>query len=136
MGYEESFIKVEKVHQLDNPERFRRVSDALKENGATIYAIVKVVQPLSFFEEYQEGIKEDLGVGMYLWVGGERRAPWDALYDLYKEDESYKYKWFFVSNYNRDDIQKLVRNEGPNEKYDFGKQFVDFQKAASIIKES
>lgn len=75
MGYQENFLKFNKrdmKYFMNNIEKYKEV---FEEYGVRIYCSVKLLKPLSFECEYQIGIEnEDLPVGEYIWIGGERRG--------------------------------------------------------------
>lgn len=110
MGYDESFLRLNKKDMKYFVENIEKYEKAFNEFGSDIYAHMKLLKPLKFGVAYGCNVEEvDLPVGEYIWVGGARRGFIYAMQEseILKDMKPIELNPTFVSNYDFDEIRRL-----------------------------
>ena len=114
MGYDESFLRLNKKDMKYFVENIEKYKKAFNDFGSDIYCHVKLLKPLKFGVAYGYDVEEeDLPIGEYIWVGGERRG---FLYAMQESPILWNMEYIdlnptFVSNYDYDEIKRLQKDD-------------------------
>lgn len=124
MGYDESLIKLKEKDMVYLTKNFTKVARILNFNDIEIFSVTKILKCIKARNKDRTNITP----GFYLWVGGDRRGVRLSASELASKCDNFDVSnEYFVSNYEYDDIMRILEDD------EYGIEYSDINDIKKLV---